>query len=413
MSASLDTPAYGEDAALNPRPPSDSPSFDFETDVRRVKRLTQLGVYAAIAASLPVDLFLLGIGWLQLAGGVSMGVVIAAVAMEFAFRQIIKLRKRSAFPAALSIRLGSLQNLDDACQVMVETLTALFRLKGSFLTLQSESGFLSLVALSEISRSEAERYLRLGTGQVQDAVASAQPTAVRTGDDLLAEAVISRREKIVFVPVKSFRGVVGVVVLLGHLSNQDLEDRDLLDSIGQAAGVSLENLRQRDELRTLAAVDDLTKVYNRRYFFDQLEREISACRRYSAPLSVLTFDLDDLKKMNDSFGHGLGDQALRALAQRLVRYSRASDVVARLGGDEFAVILPQTDSVGAADLGLRLQRSVETHPFISGEGRDLHLSVSWGRASFPEDADDADALLRKADGLMYAAKAARSRRRGR
>jgi diguanylate cyclase (GGDEF)-like protein len=204
--------------------------------------------------------------------------------------------------------------------------------------------------------------------------------------------------------------MMGVMALLADGSNIDLRDRELLSSLGIALGVSLENLRQRDELRTMAAIDDLTKVYNRRYFFDQLDREIAAANRYGTPVSVLVFDLDDLKKLNDSFGHSLGDEALRSLAQRLVRYSRASDVVARMGGDEFAVILPRTDSDGAAEIAGRLQSCVESDVLTAEQGRELRLAVSCGRASFPEDADDVGVLLRKADGQMYAAKAARARK---
>jgi diguanylate cyclase (GGDEF)-like protein len=85
--------------------------------------------------------------------------------------------------------------------------------------------------------------------------------------------------------------------------------------------------------------------------------------------------------------------------------------VARLGGDEFAVILPRTDSAGAADLAKRLQGRVEGDVLLGGKGRELRLRVSCGCASFPEDADDASMLLRQADGRMYAAKAARSRKR--
>lgn len=217
-------------------------------------------------------------------------------------------------------------------------------------------------------------------------------------------------QQVVFVPVQSFQKVVGVLGLLADESNRDVRDRELLVSLGIAIGVGLDSLRQRDELRTLAAIDELTKVYNRRYFFDQLDREIAACRRYSIPVSVLTFDLDGLKQLNDSFGHSLGDEALRSLAQRLVRYSRASDIVSRLGGDEFAVILPRTDAAGAAEIAQRLQRCVESDVLVAGKNRELRLAVSCGVASFPEDADDASALLRHADGRMYAAKAARAHR---
>lgn len=218
-------------------------------------------------------------------------------------------------------------------------------------------------------------------------------------------------QKVVFVPVQSYRRMMGVMAVLADGSNADLRDRELLSSLGIALGVSLESLRQRDELRTMAAIDELTKVYNRRYFFDQLDREIGAANRYGTPVSVLVFDLDDLKKLNDNFGHSLGDEALRSLAQRLVRYSRASDVVARLGGDEFAVILPRTDGAGAAEIAGRLQSCVESDVLTVGKDRELRLAVSCGRASLPEDADDAGMLLRKADGQMYAAKAARARKR--
>jgi len=172
--------------------------------------------------------------------------------------------------------------------------------------------------------------------------------------------------------------------------------------------MSLESLRQRDELRTMAAIDELTRVYNRRYFFDQLDRELASARRYSVPVSVLMLDLDGLKGLNDSFGHETGDEALRTLAQRLVRYSRASDIVARVGGDEFAVILSRTDSEGAAQIARRLQSSVEDEVPVAGKGRGVRIAVSFGFASFPEDAEDAGQLLRQADGRMYAAKAARS-----
>jgi diguanylate cyclase (GGDEF)-like protein len=241
-------------------------------------------------------------------------------------------------------------------------------------------------------------------------LSSGEPVALRSSDDLLAEAIMAPGMQVVFVPVQSYRRMMGVMGLLADGSNADMRDRELMDSLGIALGVSLESLRQRDELRMLAVIDELTKVYNRRYFFDQLDREIAAASRYATPVSVLVFDLDGLKKLNDSFGHDIGDEALRSLAQRLVRYSRASDVVARLGGDEFAVILPRTDCAGAKEIAQRLQSCVESDVLATGKGRELHLAVSCGRASFPEDAVDAGMLLRNADGHMYAAKAARARK---
>ncbi len=411
MSIDVDLLGHRDDLLTEGSPPNDIAIRDFLKDVRRVKRLTRMGVYSCILVTEPVYYFLLNFSLLQLLVGFVVGLVIATTAIEGAFAEIFKLRKRSAYPGAVALQLGALPTFDAACQATVSIMDKLLHLKGSFLTLQNDSGFLSLVALYNLSRAEADRYLRLGAASIEKVLLSKESVVLHPDRDLLAEAIVTPGQQVVFVPVQSFQRVTGVLGLLADESNSDVRDWELLSSLGTAIGVSLESLRQRDELRTLAAIDDLTKVYNRRYFFDQLDHEIAASRRYAMSVSVLTFDLDGLKDLNDNFGHGLGDEALRSLAQRLVRYSRAPDIVARLGGDEFAVILPRTDSVGAADLAKRLQSCVEGEVLLGEEGRELRLRVSCGCASFPEDADDASMLLRQADGRMYAAKAARSRKR--
>ncbi len=411
MSTDVDLMDHRDDLLTEGPPPYDIAIGDFLKDVRRVKRLTQIGVYSGILVTEPVYYFVLSFSLLQLLVGFGVGLVIATVAIEGAFAEIFKLRKRSAYPGAVALQLGALPTFDVACQATVSIMDKLLHLKGSFLTLQNKSGSLSLAALSNLSRADADRYLRLGAASVKQVLSSEEPVVLHPDRDLLAEAIVRPGKQVVFVPVQSFQKVAGVLGLLADESNSDMRDRELLSSLGTAIGVSLESLRQRDELRTLATIDDLTKVYNRRYFFDQLDHEIAASRRYAMSVSVLTLDLDGLKNLNDNFGHGLGDEALRSLAQRLVRYSRAPDIVARLGGDEFAVILPRTDSAGAADLAKRLQSCVEGDVLLVGKGRELRLRVSCGCASFPEDADDASMLLRQADGRMYAAKAARSHNR--
>ena len=412
MSTDIDAHGHRGDLPADAAPSGDVAvaAADFLKDVRRVRRLTRLGVYSGIFAALPIYYLALGFSAAQLLAVLVIGLLIATTAIEGAFAEVSRLRKRSAYPGAVALQLGALPTFDAACQAMVAIMGKLLHLKASFLTLQNDGGFFSLVALSNLSRVDADRCLRLGAGCIQKAIASRQPIGLRPNTDLLAEALTAPHRQVVFVPVQSFRRVMGVLGLIGDDANADLRDRELLASLGTALGVSLESLRQRDDLRMLAAIDELTKVYNRHYFFDQLDREIAAARRYWVPVSVLVFDLDGLKKLNDSFGHGVGDEALRTLAQRLVRFSRASDVVARLGGDEFAVILPRTDRAGAAEMARRLQGSVENEPLTAVPGRELRLAVSCGLASFPEDASDSGTLMRHADGHMYAAKAARYER---
>jgi diguanylate cyclase (GGDEF)-like protein len=372
-----------------------------------VKWWTRLIVYPGVALLIPLDHFLSGLTWQQAFSVHVGGFVIATIAIELAFAQVFKLRKRGVYPGAVSFQLGAMPSFDAACQGAVVVMDRLLRLRGSFLALQNGGGSLSLVALTNLSRVDVERYLRMGAAGVQRALTAKKVVALHPDSDLLAEAIMTPRQRVVFVPVQSFQRVMGIVGLVADRPTSDLRDSELLVSLGYALGVSLESLRQHDELRTLAAIDDLTNVYNRRYFFDQLDREVSAASRYSTPVSVLILDLDGLKNLNDSFGHGVGDEALRTLAQRLVRYSRASDIVARLGGDEFAVILPRTPSKGAADIARRLQASVEKEALVAVPGRELRIGVSCGLATLPDDADDVGHLIRQADGRMYAAKAAR------
>ena len=413
MSTETSVQGYGGNLPADAAPSSGITiaAAEFLKDIRRVKRLTQVGVYSGISATLPIYYLALGLSALQGAVVLAISFLIAVTAIEWAFAEMFKLRKRSAYPGALALQLGALPTFDDACQAMSVIMDSLLHLKACFLTLQNEGGFFTLVALSNLSRVDADRYLRLGSGCIQQAIANREPVGLHpSSSDLLAEALTEPRRQVVFLPVQSFHRVMGILGLIADDSNADLRDRDLLLSLGRALGVSLESLRQRDDLRMLAAIDELTKVYNRHHFFDQIDREIAAARRYEMPLSLLIFDLDGLKKLNDRFGHGLGDEALRTLAQRLVRFSRAADVVARLGGDEFAVILPRTDRAGALDIARRLQSAVENEPLAALPGRELRLAVSCGLASFPEDADETGALIRHADGHMYAAKAARYER---
>jgi diguanylate cyclase (GGDEF)-like protein len=391
-----------------PQLPAEPTVPDHLRELRVTKRWTWIGVYGALLVSLPARHFLVGSSLIELVVALLVGVIIAAFAIQGAFAQGFKLKKRSAYPGDVFLQLGALPSFDVGCQAAVAIMDKLLGLRGSFLALHNNSGFLSLMALSSLSRVNADRYLRLGAACVQRSLSTKEVVALRPDGDFPTEIIMPPGQQVVFVPVQSFQRMTGILGLLAEGSNPDLRDAELLISLGYAVGVSLENLRQRDELRAMAAIDELTRVYNRRYFFDQLDREFAAARRYATPVSVLIFDLDGLKELNDSFGHETGDEALRTLAQRLVRYSRASDIVARLGGDEFAVILSHTDSEGAAQIARRLQSSVEGEVPVAGKSQGLRLAVSCGFACFPEDAEDASQLLRQADGRMYAAKAARS-----
>ena len=174
-----------------------------------------------------------------------------------------------------------------------------------------------------------------------------------------------------------------------------------------------EELRQAHKrityLEQLADEDSLVPVANRRAFVRELTRMISFAERYDTPGSVLFFDVNNMKQINDRYGHGAGDAALKLVATVLREGLRASDVVGRLGGDEFGVILAQADQARAHAKALSLVRSIAARP-LSLDGEAYSVAVAFGIHTFAggEKVDDA---LEAADRAMYAHKRANGRAR--
>ncbi|GIW24256.1 diguanylate cyclase [Meiothermus sp.] len=155
-------------------------------------------------------------------------------------------------------------------------------------------------------------------------------------------------------------------------------------------------LQNRTALENAALTDGLTGLYNRRAFDLRLAEEVERAHRYNYPLSLLVMDLKNFKPINDQLGHAAGDRALQEVARVLVKEARAGDMVFRWGGDEFAMLLPQTNAEGAQAVAGRLL-GIIAQICVGG----LCLSANIGKATFPLEAPDAEALLRLADSRMY------------
>jgi diguanylate cyclase (GGDEF)-like protein len=165
----------------------------------------------------------------------------------------------------------------------------------------------------------------------------------------------------------------------------------------------LDRSRRRIEyLEQLADRDPLAPVLNRRAFVRELTRMIAFSERYGAPGSVVYLDIDGMKHINDSHGHGAGDAALKHVAEVLLRGVRASDIVGRLGGDEFGIILAQADGQAAAAKAAVLATAIESEP-ISWQAATLTLGVSYGTYTFA-GGEGVDEALSAADRAMYAHK---------
>lgn len=170
-------------------------------------------------------------------------------------------------------------------------------------------------------------------------------------------------------------------------------------------GLERANLfRQNAALRHEALLDDQTTAYNRRFMETYLEEELERARRYGRPFSLIFFDLDHLKAVNDRFGHLCGSRVLRELAQLAQKKLRKSDKMFRFGGDEFVVTLPETDAKGAYAVAQRIRRAVKAHRFQAEGGFEVTLTASFGLATYPQDGENHEALLRRADAAMYRVK---------
>jgi len=162
---------------------------------------------------------------------------------------------------------------------------------------------------------------------------------------------------------------------------------------------------QNEQLEDLLMLDEKTGLYNFREFQKRLRQEWSRASRYNVPLSLVFFDLDHFKQVNDRHGHQAGDEALREFAMLVTGGARENDLAARYGGEEFAVILPHTEAPMAMRVADRIRRAVADFVFLS-ETTHLQLTVSAGVATYPSDAtiDSVDALVRAADSALYEAK---------
>ncbi len=161
------------------------------------------------------------------------------------------------------------------------------------------------------------------------------------------------------------------------------------------------------ELEKMASHDELTELYNRRYFYERFQEGLARARTSKQTLALVALDIDGLKKINDEYGHAVGDIIIANLAKVIDKHIRTNDVPARLGGDEFAVLMPDTDKRGAYALAQRLWEELEETPMYEHEGLRVLLNVSIGVSGYPWGGENVDEMMHWADADMYANKVGR------
>jgi diguanylate cyclase (GGDEF)-like protein len=160
--------------------------------------------------------------------------------------------------------------------------------------------------------------------------------------------------------------------------------------------------KMEEELHQQATTDPLTKIFNRRYFFDLAQQELERSQRYNRPLSIIIFDIDHFKKVNDTHGHAVGDEVLRQLSERCQKTLRENDILARYGGEEFIILLPETHQEQAKQMAERMRIECAETPLDVGLA-SIELTISLGVSSFAPTLP-LDELLLRADKALYLAK---------
>ncbi|HEV2722051.1 MAG TPA: GGDEF domain-containing protein [Thermoanaerobaculia bacterium] len=209
----------------------------------------------------------------------------------------------------------------------------------------------------------------------------------------------------VVIPLQVEHDLVGIIKV--PLAAEDSVDADAAANVSRYIGTVasvLGNIYQLTRSQDLAMRDDLTKAFNRRFFESYLDEEIERSRRYGSLFSIIFLDLDELKTVNDFYGHLTGSRTLQEVAKRILAAVRGIDKVVRFGGDEFCIILPQTDQEQALAVANRVRKAMTGTAYHLEPDIDISITASFGIATYPTHAITKDDLIRQADQAMYRVK---------
>jgi diguanylate cyclase (GGDEF)-like protein len=164
-------------------------------------------------------------------------------------------------------------------------------------------------------------------------------------------------------------------------------------------------IEMEKHLQKLASTDPMTDLYNRRAFFEISELEVSESKSEESPLTCLVIDIDHFKRINDTYGHDVGDKVITAVSKLMVLNTRTKDHIGRIGGEEFAVLMPKTSSEAAYQIADRLRENISKH-LIAIEGNEsVQITISIGLSTLNDDQDETiHTLLKRADTALYKAK---------
>ena len=333
---------------------------------------------------------------------------------DAAFRSIAEAQREVLALHEIAQTIGSSLSLHDTATIITSKLRAILPFDTCVIYVVDErtNRASAIYAAGDHADAFLQRRVRIGEGITGWVIANAR-SLCNTPPELdlvgLPEEIVRSIRCVLATPLVRENGSFGAITLYSMArSSYTAEHVRLLESVAQHASVALNNALTFEKTRESALTDPLTDLPNARAFRLLLEQRIAESKRLGRePLTVISMDLDDFRRVNEAHGHGLGDRLLANVAEIVKKQLRQMDVLARFAGDEFVALMPMASRDVAAAVAERVRSAVETHRFSVRTGRTLQIGLSIGIACFPDDGETTEELLEAAHRHMQRDKHAR------
>ena len=318
-------------------------------------------------------------------------------------------RRRADIMSALRATITDITSeldLTTLFQSIIDRAVGLLDSTGGNLALYDEKENTITIAVSRnMNKDYGNKNLKLGTGAIGKVIQTGEPLIIDDYRNWNGHLDSRPWQSAIVVPLKARGRTLGSIALADATKQRKFNEADLrlISLFAQQAAIAIDNVQLFENVQELAETDDLTQTNNRRQLFALGKREFDRSKRYVQPLSVIMLDIDNFKKVNDNYGHAIGDVVLQNLAQFCMRNIREVDILGRYGGEEFVIVIPNTDFIQGYELAERLCHFVEHNPISTKVGQ-IPITISIGVAEITSDTPNLAALIDQADTAMYNAK---------